>query len=175
MIDDTFYKKLVIALQEFIRPDFLYRPDVLEILGGDTSNLKVPEPKPKPSNNKFYAGGCCYSSSKSKNKKELHGLTDDEINFYIESLKPYYHEPNRHPIVFYLSGFLHRRFVLIESAQRIIEALAHYDNDRELNSRLKTLQMTYSKPRDKVTGSLGQFTKLLESIAGAGGGGAIAA
>ncbi len=156
MTDDSFYKKLLISLQEFIQPEFLYRPDVLELVGG-RENIKVEEPKPKPK---------VVSNKRLFRKGELHGLTDDEINFYVASLKPYYHEPNRQTIVFYLSGFLHRRFVTIESAQRIIEALARYDNDRELSSRLKTLQATYSKPRDKVTGSLGQFTKLLESITG---------
>ncbi len=156
MKDDTFFSKLVIALQEFITPDWLYKPEVLELLGKDgREKIKIPKPQPKK---KFRI------SSKRHRVGQIHDLSKEEIDIYIQTLKPFYHKSNRQAIVFYLSGFLHRRFVKIESVQQIVEGLARHDNDRELPTRLKTIESTYSKPREQVTGSLGQLTKLLQSL-----------
>lgn len=154
MTDDKFFTKLVIALQEFIQPEFLYRHDVLQIVGRE--NIKVEEPKPKPKKR----------TSGHFKRYGLHDLTDEQVKAYVDTLRPYYFKGDRNNLVFVLAGYLHRRCVKLESALRVIEILAKSTDDRELYSRLKTTKDTFAKPRDKVTGSRASLTKLLNSMNG---------
>ena len=71
-------------------------------------------------------------------------LDDEQVMGIVVILKPYYLKGQRHEFVLYLSGWLRKEGIAIESVRKIIEGLA-VDNDEELSDRLATLQDTYNK------------------------------
>jgi hypothetical protein len=63
-------------------------------------------------------------------------------------------------VILFLSGWLRKEGIAIESARKIVEGLA--DDDDKLHDRLATLEDTYSKAEMKSEGTKGcsKFLKL---------------
>lgn len=74
-------------------------------------------------------------------------LTDEEITASIKLLEPIYKKQNRNKVVLYLSGWLAKGEVEYSSAEKLIRALAH--NDEEKSSRLRTLKASYDGLEEK--------------------------
>jgi hypothetical protein len=70
-------------------------------------------------------------------------LDDERVMDILVILRPYYLKGRRHEFVLYLSGWLRKEGITIESARKVIEELA--DKDEELYDRLATLEDTYNK------------------------------
>jgi hypothetical protein len=81
-------------------------------------------------------------------------LDDERVMDIVVILRPYYLKGRRHDFVLFLSGWLRKEGIAIESARKIVEGLA--EGDEELHDRLATLQDTYSKESlDEVKGYQG--------------------
>src|ERR671918_392878 len=69
-------------------------------------------------------------------------------------LRQHYLKGQRHDFVLFLSGWLRKEGIAIESARKIVEGLAEVDE--ELHDRIATLEDTYSKETpDQVKGYQG--------------------
>jgi hypothetical protein len=68
-------------------------------------------------------------------------LDDERIIDFVVILRPYYLKGLRHEFVLYLSGWLRKESVAIESGRKIVEGLAT-DNE-ELHDRLASLEDLY--------------------------------
>jgi len=91
-------------------------------------------------------------------------LDDERIMDITVILKPYYKKGQRHEFVLYLSGWLRKEGIAIESARKIVEGLAEVDE--ELHDRIATLEDTYSKETpDQVKGYQG-LLEILEAQLG---------
>jgi hypothetical protein len=118
----------------------------------------------------------------SRNKKESHSRShgedkpdkvlalpslqlDDEIAMdVIVILRPYYFKGQRHEFVLYLSGWLRKEELTIESARKVVEGLAA--GDEELPDRLTTVEDTYSKDNaDEIMGYAG-LVEILQAQTG---------
>jgi hypothetical protein len=81
-------------------------------------------------------------------------LDDERVMDITVILKPYYIKGWRHEFVLYLSGWLRKEGIAIESARKIVEGLAEVDE--ELHDRIATLKDTYIKETlDQVKGYQG--------------------
>ena len=69
----------------------------------------------------------------------------------VSILKPYYRYGERNDLILYLSGWLRKKGVVIEHAQKVIESLS--EDDEEKQNRIRTLQETYAK--DNLSGIKG--------------------
>ena len=80
-------------------------------------------------------------------------FNDEEIQTICDLLSPYYYKGchSRHDIVFGLCGICLKHNVTKESAFLLVESLAK--DDEESKSRLKTLEETYNKQREQVSGT----------------------
>jgi DNA polymerase, archaea type len=86
-------------------------------------------------------------------------LDDEQIMDIVVILKQHYLKGQRNDFVLFLSGWLRKEGIALESARKIIEELA--DNDEELPSRLTTLEATYQKDNfDDIKG----FSGLVEIL-----------
>jgi hypothetical protein len=91
-------------------------------------------------------------------------LDDERVMDITVILKPYYIKGQRHEFVLYLSGWLRKEGIAIESARKIVEGLAEVDE--ELHDRIATLEDTYSKETpDQVKGYQG-LLEILEAQLG---------
>ncbi len=70
-------------------------------------------------------------------------LDEEQVMDAVVILKPHYIKGWRHEFVLYLSGWLRKEGIKLESAKKLIQELA--ENDEELPSRLATLNATYQK------------------------------
>src|SRR5919106_5650989 len=65
-------------------------------------------------------------------------LDDERVMDVAVILRPYYVKGQRHEFILYLSGWLRKEGIAIESARKIVEGLA--DVDDELHDRIATLE-----------------------------------
>jgi hypothetical protein len=70
-------------------------------------------------------------------------LDDERILDVVVILKHYYLKGQRHEFIMFLSGWLRKEGIKIESARKVVQGLA--DSDEELHDRLTTMEDTYSK------------------------------
>jgi hypothetical protein len=88
-------------------------------------------------------------------------LDDERIMDIIVILKQHYLEGQRHDFILFLSGWLKKEGITIESVRKIVEGLA--SDDEELPDRLATLEDTYSKQNaDEIKGYQG-LLEILEA------------
>jgi DNA polymerase, archaea type len=86
-------------------------------------------------------------------------LNDEQIMDIVAILRQHYLKGQRHDFILYLSGWLRKEQITIESARKIIEELA--ENDEELPGRLATVEATYQKDSfDNIKG----FSGLVEML-----------
>ncbi len=92
-------------------------------------------------------------------------FNDEEIQTICDLLSPYYYKGchSRHDIVFGFGGICLKHNVTKESATKLVESLAK--DDEESKSRLKTLEETYNKQREQVSGTK-WLLEALEHITG---------
>jgi hypothetical protein len=86
-------------------------------------------------------------------------LDDERVMDITVILKPYYIKGQRHEFVLFLTGWLCKEGITLESARKVVEELA--ENDEELHDRLTTLNDTYQKNNsDDIRG----FSGLVEIL-----------
>src|SRR5215204_1774534 len=86
-------------------------------------------------------------------------LHDKQIIDIVVILKQYYLKGQRHEFVLFLTGWLRKEGITLESARKVIEGLA--ENDEESHDRLATLNDTYQKnSSDDIRG----FSGLVEIL-----------
>jgi hypothetical protein len=87
---------------------------------------------------------------------QQHWLDDETISDMVEILKPYCQPGVRNDFLMYLSGWIRKENVSIESARKVIDGLTEVDEEKQ--ERLVTLEATYNKADlDDVSG----YTRLL--------------
>jgi Bifunctional DNA primase/polymerase, N-terminal len=90
-------------------------------------------------------------------------LEDEDIVDIVTLLRPHYLRGTRHDFGLYLSGWLRKEGVSIESSSRIIELLAQDDEEKE--DRLRTLAETYAKKDlNTIKGYSGLLSLLTDSV-----------
>lgn len=86
-------------------------------------------------------------------------LSDEQILDIVVILRQYYLKGQRHEFVLFLTGWLRKEGITLESARKVIEELA--ENDEELHDRLTTLNDAYQKnSSDDIRG----FSGLVEML-----------
>jgi DNA polymerase I len=86
-------------------------------------------------------------------------IDDERVMDIVVILRPYYLKGQRHEFVLFLTGWLRKEGITLESARKVIEELA--EDDEELHDRLTTLNDTYQKSNsDDIRG----FTGLVEIL-----------
>jgi len=86
-------------------------------------------------------------------------LDEEQVIDTVVILKPYYIKGQRHEFVLFLTGWLRKQGITLESARKVVEELA--ENDEELHDRLTTLNDTYQKNSfDDIRG----FSGLVEML-----------
>jgi Bifunctional DNA primase/polymerase, N-terminal len=86
-------------------------------------------------------------------------LDEERVMDVVAILRHHYLKGQRHDFILFLSGWLRKEGIAIESAQKIVEGLA--EHDEELQDRLTTLEGSYKKGSpDEVKG----FSGLLEIL-----------
>jgi hypothetical protein len=86
-----------------------------------------------------------------ENKGTFYQMNDEAVTNLVSILDPYYKRGERNNIILYLSGWLRKKGVGIEHAQRVIALLS--EGDEEMQDRVRTLEETYSK--DNLSGIKG--------------------
>jgi hypothetical protein len=99
------------------------------------------------------------SYSSHNNTNMFYQLNDKEVADIVFVLKPYYHFGKRHDLVLYLSGWLRKKSVAIESANKVIQHIA--EGDDEKSKRFRTLEETYAK---EDLGSIKGYSGLLATL-----------
>jgi Bifunctional DNA primase/polymerase, N-terminal len=90
-------------------------------------------------------------------------LEDEDIDEIVMLLRAHYLKGTRNDFGLYLSGWLRKEGVSIESANRIIELLAQ--DDEEKHDRLRTLEETYAKKDcNAIKGYSGLLSILTDSF-----------
>ncbi|ACP54414.1 bifunctional DNA primase/polymerase [Saccharolobus islandicus] len=89
-------------------------------------------------------------------------LSENTILRIIDILSPVYKEGVRHDIVMYLSGWLYKAGIELESAKKLILLLCDKFKDEECNDRIYTLERTYGlkgnqPPKDRLKTSSGLY------------------
>ena len=79
-------------------------------------------------------------------------LTPEQMQGLLLEWEPRYTQGRRNEIVLGLSGVLLKEGFTLESAERFIKLLCAKTKDEELQSRLNTLRVTYSKEPSEVAG-----------------------
>jgi hypothetical protein len=94
---------------------------------------------------------------------EAYKLENKAVSSIVSILKPYYPVGARNDFILYLSGWLRKEGVTIESACKVIEGLVNRDEEKQ--SRLRTLQETYAKDNlSSIKGYSGLLTLLSEQL-----------
>ncbi len=84
-------------------------------------------------------------------------LEDETVADVIEILRPYYQPGIRNDLSLFLSGWLRKKSVSIDSARKVIDNLTEYDDEKQ--ERFITLEATYNKADlDDVSGYAGLLT-----------------
>jgi hypothetical protein len=79
-------------------------------------------------------------------------LNDEQIAKIVKALEPVYRVGHRHNIILYLTGWMYRKGVDYNSAEKLVKAICERYQDEECNDRLYTLNDTFGinkEPRDK--------------------------
>ena len=84
---------------------------------------------------------------------EKNELDDADIQVIAECIRPYYKKGRRHPIVFGLSGLLHKSSISKDSAIALIETLAKNDKESDVRNAVSTVEETFQKDANVVAGS----------------------
>jgi P4 family phage/plasmid primase-like protien len=79
-------------------------------------------------------------------------LDDADIQVIAECIRPYYKKGRRHPIVFGLSGLLHKSGISKDSTVTLIETLANNDKKSDVRNALRTIEETFKKDASVVAG-----------------------
>lgn len=177
MVDDLFYARLLTALQSFLKPEFVWSPEIVEIIG--EKNIKIPKPDPNVTPSYQYQSsgsgkGIILSRRNgilSKLPESGIPLSDEDIAGIVEILLPYIHRGSRDDFYFHINGYLHKSRVEYGSAKIIVEKLTEITHDEERRSRLATLKATYKKHPTEVCGSFQDLLNTLKSLSPSGGGG----
>jgi Bifunctional DNA primase/polymerase, N-terminal len=103
------------------------------------------------------------SRKESRNKfgqdTQQYWLDDETISDIVEILKPYCQSGVRNDFLMYLSGWIRKENVSMESARKVIDGLT--EDDEEKQERFATLEATYNKADlDDVIGYTGLLTIL---------------
>jgi hypothetical protein len=80
-------------------------------------------------------------------------LDDADIQVIAECIRPYYKKGRRHPIVFGLSGLLHKSGISKVSVIALIETLAKDDKESDVRNAVRTVEETFAKDASVVAGS----------------------
>src|SRR5438093_1734461 len=92
-----------------------------------------------------------------KKEKSYDGQTvelgDTDVQSIAEYIRPYYKKGRRHPIVFGLSGLLHKSNISKDSAIAAIELLAKDDSASDVRNAKSTVEETFKKNVNIVAGS----------------------
>ena len=123
-VSDNMYDRLIEALKHCLKAK---RSGV----GGDANTNKQ----------KSYTGG------------ENTELDDADIQVIAECILPYYKKGRRHPIVFGLSGVLHKSGISRDSAIALMEELAKNDKESDVRNAVSTVEQTFGKVVNIVPGS----------------------
>ncbi|HEX6281376.1 MAG TPA: DNA polymerase domain-containing protein [Nitrososphaera sp.] len=90
-------------------------------------------------------------------------LDDEQIMDIVVILRQYYLKGQRHEFVLFLTGWLRKEGITLESACKVVEELA--ENDEELHDRLTTLNDTYQKNNyDDIRGFSGLVDLLTAQV-----------
>ena len=92
-------------------------------------------------------------------------VDDADIQVIAECIRPYYKKGRRDPFVFGLSG-LHKSGVSKDSAIALIETLAKNDKESDVRNAVSTIEETFQKDANVVTGSKYLLDVLVAAIAG---------
>jgi P4 family phage/plasmid primase-like protien len=102
----------------------------------------------------------CLKPSRGERKKEKcysddekTELGDADIQVIAECICPYYKKGRRYPIVFGLSGLLHKCGITKDSAIALIETLAKNDTESDVRNAFSTVEGTFAKEASVVAGS----------------------
>jgi hypothetical protein len=115
-VSDELYDRLIGALKHCLRPK-------RSGSGGNTN----------ANNQKGYAGG------------ENAELDEADIQVITEYIRPHYKKGRRHPIVFGLSGLLHKSGISKDSTIALIETLAKNDKENDVRNAVRTVEETFKK------------------------------
>ena len=80
-------------------------------------------------------------------------LDDADLQVIAECIRPYYKKGRRHPIVFALSGLLHKSSISKDSAIALIETLAKNDKESDVRNAASIVEETFEKDSNVVAGS----------------------
>ena len=79
-------------------------------------------------------------------------LNDEQIAKIVKALEPVYQVGHRHNIILYLTGWMYKKGVDYDSAEKLVKAICERYQDEECDDRLYTLNDTFGinkEPRDK--------------------------
>ena len=82
------------------------------------------------------------SSTGESNTNLTHDIHDKQITHLVSIIKPYYRLGSRNIFVMYLSGWLRKEGIVIDTARQVIQGICV---DGEKDARLRTLEETYHK------------------------------
>ena len=97
--------------------------------------------------------GADRKKDKSYTEGENTELYDADIQVIAECISPYYKKGRRHPIVFGLSGLLHKSGISKDSAIALVETLAKNDKESDVRNAVRTVEETFKKYAKIVPGS----------------------
>jgi hypothetical protein len=87
-------------------------------------------------------------------------LTEEDVPNIVVILKPYYQHGNRNDFTMYLSGLMRKEGISFNSALKVIESIAAYDEEK--SDRIRTLEETYKKEDlDGISGYAGLLSILM--------------
>ncbi|PWU80254.1 MAG: hypothetical protein DLM72_13050 [Candidatus Nitrosopolaris wilkensis] len=100
---------------------------------------------------------CLKPKWEGKKEKTYNDSQDDlakvDVQTIVECIQPYYKKGRRHPIVFGLSGLLHKCSVSKDSAIAVIEELAKNDNAADVRKAVSSVEETFKQNANMVAGS----------------------
>ena len=108
------------------------------------------------------------NKQKSYTDGEKGELNDADIQVIAECVRPYYKKGRRHPIVFGLSGLLHKSGVSKDSAIALVETLAKNDKESDVRNALSTVEDTFEKDANVVAGSKYLLEALVAAVGDSG-------
>src|SRR5262249_5131594 len=79
------------------------------------------------------------SRQNSRSDGEKVELKDAEVQEIAEFIHPYYKKGQRHPLVFGLSGLLHKSGISKDSAIALVETISKGDNERDVRKAVETV------------------------------------
>jgi hypothetical protein len=99
------------------------------------------------------------SSTSASNTNLTPDIYGQQITHIVSLIKPHYRLGSRNSFVMYLSGWLKKEGILIESARKVIQGIC--EDDEEKDARLRTLEETYQK---EAVNDIKGYSGLLEIL-----------